>query len=223
MDIENVLKKVNCLNSNIYLVIKASLMTPQMANIAVNINTGGRVFDHIRGVWKPNHKWHQAILSLQAMKDAVDPDIFNFIIDSLSSETKPDQFKPFKNEWDKWCQREEGRNLVEPNDGIIELADEDLIPATGSDSLKNLLKVATYIQKSAITTDKVAQLISGHVQHVVSLINDNKMADAQEYIDVIRPSGWEKGQERSVDKIFELVVRELAKILKPEVYKAIGL
>lgn len=223
MDIEKVLKKVNCLNANIYLVVKASLMTPQMANIAVNINTGGRVFDHIRGVWKPNHKWHNAIIALQSMKDALDPEIFNFVIDALSSETKKDQFLGFKNEWDKWCQREEGRNLVEPDDGVIELSDDDLIPATGSESIKNLLKVAEYIQKSALNTDNVAKLINGHVQHVVSLIKENKIPEAQEYINVIRPSGWEKNQERSVDKVFELVVRELAKILKPEVYSAIGL
>jgi len=88
------------------------------------------------------------------------------------------------------------------------------------------LAVAEYIEKSADSIGakmRLARLVDGHVGHIVSLINNNEINKAKEYLDVIRPQGWEQNAERNIDKLFELVVRGLAEKLESEAFQALGL
>jgi hypothetical protein len=83
------------------------------------------------------------------------------------------------------------------------------------------------IQKSAdnmmAAKVRLARLIDSHVGHIVGLIDRGQPEKAKEYLDVIRPHGWEQNAERNIDKLYEQVVKGLAEKLGPEAFQALGL
>lgn len=99
--------------------------------------------------------------------------------------------------------------------------------ANSSTNIQNLLKAAAYIEKSAdhVNSAKVrlARLIDSHVGHIVGLIDSGQADKAKEYLDVIRPQGWEQNADRNIDKLYEQVVRGLAEKLDPEAFQSLGL
>ena len=96
-----------------------------------------------------------------------------------------------------------------------------------SSNVDNLLKIAEYIQKSAdgniATKIRLARLIDSHIGHIIGLIQRGNPDKAKEYIEVIRPQGWEMNNERNVDKLYEQVIKGLAEKLPPEEFQALGL
>jgi hypothetical protein len=96
-----------------------------------------------------------------------------------------------------------------------------------STNVQNLLKAAIYIEKSAdhVNSAKVrlARLIDSHIGHIVGLIDRGQADKAKEYLDVIRPQGWEQNADRNIDKLYEQVVRGLAEKLDPEAFQSLGL
>ena len=210
MDVERVLKLVTALNNHISLVTKGSLLTEQGTELAKLINVGKMIYDSARGVERPDAHWVKAILALQQIKDTQGNDVINFYLDDLGRETKPVKFEGFMREWNKWCSR-----------------DSDIPQSRTASSVDKLLKVAKYIQKSAdgnvAAKIRLARLIDSHIGHIIGLIQKGSPDKAKEYLEVIRPQGWEKNDERNVDKLYEQVIRGLAEKLPPEAFQALGL
>jgi hypothetical protein len=211
MDVERILKLVAALNNNISLVTKGSLLNEQGTELAKLINVGKMIFDSMRGVERPDNHWVKAILTLQKIKDKAGDNVVNFYLDDLGRETKPDKFEGFMVEWNKWCSKDSGMNL----------------PERKTASINRLLKAAEYIQKSAdgnvATKIRLARLIESHIGHIIGLIQKGSLDKAKEYLEVIRPEGWERNNERNVDKLYEQVIKGLAEKLPPEEFQALGL
>ena len=95
--------------------------------------------------------------------------------------------------------------------------------------LKMVAALNSHIQNSLVksadigTKVRLARLVDSHVGHIVGLVNKGDVAQAKEYLEVIRPQGWEANNERNVDKLYELVVRGLSEKLDPEAFQALGL
>jgi len=208
MDVERVLKLVAALNNNISLVTKGSLLTERGTELAKFINVGKMIYDATRGIEKPDSHWVKAILALQQIKDTQGDNVTNIYLDDLRRETKPTKFEAFMKEWSKW----RSKLYQEP------------IQQTAS-SINRLLKLADYIQNSSDGAAKVrlARLIDSHIGHIIGLIQRGSDDKAKEYLEIIRPKGWERNDERDVDKLYEQVIRGLAEKLPPEAFKALGL
>jgi hypothetical protein len=205
MDIANILQKIAFLNK------QGSQLTPIVSKIVDHINMGKMIYDANRGVEKPDPNWHQATLILQKCKDTLSPDIFKTIISDIQKFTKPHKLERFKAEWIKWLQRDNG----------IEF--ESIPSAVANSNIQKLLKMALSISENNTIENKIIRLINSHVEHIVGLIERNKIEQAKEYLDIIRPIGWEDNAERNVDKVYEMVVRKLSEKLNPEAFQAIGL
>jgi hypothetical protein len=214
MDVERVLKLVAALNNHISLVTKGSLLTEKGTELAKFINVGKMIYDAARGVERPDPHWVKAILALQQIKDTQGDNVVNFYLDDLGRETKPAKFQAFMNEWNKWCSRDSGVNISVPQ-------------RRTASNIDRLLKVADYIQSSSDgnTAAKVrlARLIDSHIGHIIGLIQRGSDDKAKEYLEIIRPKGWEKNDERDVDKLYEQVIRGLSEKLPPEAFQALGL
>jgi len=208
MDVERVLKLVAALNNHISLVTKGSLLTERGTELAKFINVGKMIYDATRGIEKPDSHWVKAILALQQIKDTQGDNVTNIYLDDLRRETKPTKFEAFMKEWSKW----RSKLYQEP------------IQQTAS-SINRLLKLAEYIQNSSDGAAKVrlARLIDSHIGHIIGLIQRGSDDKAKEYLEIIRPKGWERNDERDVDKLYEQVIRGLAEKLPPEAFKALGL
>lgn len=96
--------------------------------------------------------------------------------------------------------------------------------------LKMVTALNSHIQNSLVKSAdnigakvRLARLVDSHVGHIVGLVNKGDVAQAKEYLEVIRPQGWEANNERNVDKLYELVVRGLSEKLDPEAFQALGL
>jgi hypothetical protein len=224
MDIAHILQKIAILNGQIKnsLVKKGSQLSPLVESIVNHINLGRIIYDPIHGTQKPDSDWHKAIMLLQKCKDSVSLDILNEIIADIKRFTKPQKLKLFATEWENWMNRDKGitfepTQLPEPEIGI----------AVSSNNIQNLLKVATYLEKSAdninLAKIKVLRLINSHIGHIINLIESGNTEKAKEYLEVIRPHGWEKNTERNIDKLYEQVIKGLAEKLKPEDFQALGL
>jgi len=217
MDVISLLKKVTALNGHIQnsLVKKGSQLTPLVAKLVDHINAGKMVYDSIRGNEKPDPHWNQATLLLQKYKDVLGQEIFNTIIEDVQKFAKPHKLERFNEEWEKWLKRESGISL------------EPEVPVAVATNIQNLLKTAAYIEKSAdnMMTAKVrvARLIDSHIGHIVGLVEKGQLDKAKEYLEVIRPQGWEQNAERNIDKLYEQVVKGLSEKLEPEAFQAIGL
>ena len=210
MDIESVLKMVVALNCHIQnsLVKKGVQLNEKGTEIAKLINVGKMIYDSERGVEKPDVHWVKAILELQNIKDTQTQEVLDYYLSDLQQGTKPYKFAKFITEWQKWT----GKN-------------EYAQPRVAS-NIDSLMKAAKYIEKSADnigTKVRLARLVDSHIGHIVGLVNKGDVAQAKEYLEVIRPQGWEANNERNVDKLYELVVRGLAEKLDPEAFQVLGL
>ena len=218
MDVARILKRVAELNGYIQnsLVRKGSQLTPLVAKLVDHINAGKMIYDSIRGTERPDPHWNKAILTLQNCKDSLSTEIFSTIISDVQKFTKPNKLQTFSEEWGKWLSRDSGISL-----------ETEQVPVAVATNIQNLLKVAAHIEKSAdnMTTAKVrlVRLIDSHIGHIIGLIERGKPDQAKEYLEVIRPQGWEQNAERNVDKLYEQVVRGLAEKLDPEAFQALGL
>jgi hypothetical protein len=214
MDVERVLKLVAALNNHIFLVTKGSLLTEKGTELAKSINVGKMIYDAARGVERPDPHWVKAILALQQIKDTKGNNIVNFYLNDLGHETRPDKFEGFIKEWNKWCSRDSGVDVNVPQRRI-------------ASNIDRLLKVADHIQKSTdgnvAAKIRLARLIDSHIGHIIGLIQRGSPDKAKEYLEIIRPKGWERNDERDVDKLYEQVVRGLAEKLPPEEFQALGL
>lgn len=213
MDVLNILQKVSILNQN-SLVKKSSQTTPLVERIIDHINLGKMIYDSTRGVEKPDPNWNKATLLLQRCVDTFSQDIFRTILEDIQRFSKPHKLEPFTKEWKKWLQRDKGIDLTPA-------------AAKSASNIQNLLKLAAYIEKSADNIDffknKLVRLINNHIGHIIELIERGKADKAKEYLSIIRPLGWEDNAERTVDKLYEQVVRGLAEKLEPTDFQALGL
>ncbi|MCK9567631.1 hypothetical protein M0R72_01615 [Candidatus Pacearchaeota archaeon] len=222
MDVASILKKIVALNNHIQnsLVKKGSQPTSLVAKLVDHINSGKMIYDSIRGYEKPDLNWNQATLMLQKCKDTLSPEIFNAIIADVQKFTKPHKLERFAVEWEKWLKRDSEISL-DP-----EVVEESSI-VNSSTNIQNLLNAAAHLEKSAdnmnVAKARLAQLINSHVNHIAGLIDRGQSDEAKEYLDVIRPQGWEKNTERNIDKLYEQVVKGLAEKLNPEAFQALGL
>ncbi len=92
-----------------------------------------------------------------------------------------------------------------------------------SANIINLLKVAKYIEVDLGLKTKLVRLIESHIQHIISLVNKGDIPQAKEYLDVIRPKGWENNAERNIDKFYEQIIKGLSEKLEPDAFQALGL
>jgi hypothetical protein len=211
MDIESILKYVAALNNNIKisLVKSSSQLNTKGTELAKLINIGKMIYDSIRGTEKPDVFWVKAILELKNIKENQGQDILDFYLNDLAEGTKPSKFEQFMIEWERFSGSSKENSKYK-----------------SASNIDNLLKAAAYFDKFADNAGakaRIAKLIDSHVQHIVGLINRGDVSKAKEYIDVIRPDGWENNTERNIDKIYEEIVRELAENLEPEAFQALGL
>ena len=142
--------------------------------------------------------------------------MLNAIISDVEKFAKPHKLELFSIEWEKWLKK----------DNDISLEPKKPIAANGSNNIKKLLKAANDFNKLADMNSakhRIIQLINGHVGYIVGLIEKGQVDKAKEYLDVIRPQGWERNAERNIDKLYEQIVKELSEKLAPEDFQAIGL
>jgi hypothetical protein len=217
MDVERILQKVAALNGYIKnsLVKKSSQLTPFVAKIIDHINFGKMIYDANLGIEKPDQHWHQATILLQKAKETLASDVFSYILSDIESFAKPHKLERFKDEWAKLLGKDTDISL------------ESKPSVAVASNIQNLLKAASYIEKTAndmvAAKIRLARLVDGHVGHIVGLIGKGQPDKAKEYLEVIRPRGWEQNAERNIDKLYEQVIRGLSEKLEPAAFQALGL